>query len=210
MKCPHCTINIYENWDTNSLHRFGNTLNWLYRSAQCPECKKLTIQFKRGDEEEWRQVFPFGSNRGPIPPDVPQSLAVDYEEACLVLPLSAKASAALSRRCVQNILRANGYKGRDLAVEIDLLLNEPDPRKAIPETLRTTIDGIRNFGNFSAHPITDVTTLQVIDVEPHEAEWCLEIIEEMFQQFYVRPAIARARKAALDAKLASAGKPPSK
>jgi hypothetical protein len=47
-------------------------------------------------------------------------------------------------------------------------------------------------------------------VEPHEAEWCLEIIKELFDHFYVGPAIAKAKKAALDAKLAAAGKPPSK
>jgi hypothetical protein len=32
----------------------------------------------------------------------------------------------------------------------------------------------------------------------------------MFEHYYVRPAEAAARKAALDAKLAAAGKPPSK
>jgi hypothetical protein len=111
---------------------------------------------------------------------------------------------------LQNILRANGYRAKDLAKEIDLLLSETDPRKAIPETLRVTVDAIRNFGNFSAHPITDVTTQQIIDVEDHEAEFCLEVLEEAFQHFYVRPAQAAARKQALDAKLTQAGKPPSK
>ena len=137
-------------------------------------------------------------------------MASDYVEACRVLPISAKASAALSRRCLQSILRAHGYKANDLAKEIDLLLNEQDPKKAIPETLRVTVDGIRNFGNFSAHPITNITTLQIIDVEPEEAEWCLEILEEAFQHFYVRPAQAKARKAALDVKLMTAGKPAAK
>jgi len=108
------------------------------------------------------------------------------------------------------MLHAHGYKAKDLAKEIDLLLNEPDPKKALPHRLRETVDGIRNFGNFSAHPIDDKTTLQVIEVEPHEAEWCLQILEDMFEQFYVGPAAARGRKAALDAKLAAAGKPPSK
>jgi hypothetical protein len=97
-----------------------------------------------------------------------------------------------------------------LAREVDLLLNEPDSSKAIPASLRMMVDAIRNFGNFSAHPITDVTTLQIIDVEPEEAEWCLEVIEECLQHFYVRPSEAAKRKAALDAKLARAGKPPSK
>ncbi len=141
---------------------------------------------------------------------MPPEIAADYEEACQVLPISPKASAALARRCLQAILRAHGYKAKDLAKEIDLLLDESDPKKAIPETLRLTVDGIRNFGNFSAHPVTDATTLQIIDVEPEEAEWCLEILEEAFQHFYVRPVEAKARKAALDAKLAAAGKPAAK
>jgi Domain of unknown function (DUF4145) len=145
-----------------------------------------------------------------VSPDVPKEIAEDYVEACLVLPMSAKASAALSRRCLQNILHQQGYKARDLAAEIDLLLNEQDSRKAIPQALRTTIDAIRGFGNFSAHPIDDKTSLQIIDVEAEEAEWCLEILEGCFEHFYVRPAIAAAKKAALDAKLAAVGKPPSK
>ena len=77
------------------------------------------------------------------------------------MPISAKASAALSRRCLQNMLHAHGYKAKDnLAKEIDLLLNEP---AVFRDKLRVTVDAIRNFGNFSAHPINDVTTLQVID-----------------------------------------------
>ena len=108
------------------------------------------------------------------------------------------------------MLHAHGYKANDLAKEIDLLLNEADPRKALPHKLRETVDAIRNFGNFSAHPIDDKTTLQVIDVEPHEAEWCLETIEDLFEHFYVGTAAAKAKKAALNAKLAAGGKPPAK
>ena len=182
---------------------------WDYSNAECSNCDQLTIKLENPQGTSWT-VHPRGSNRGPVPHQVPANIAEDYAEACNVLPISAKASAALSRRCLQNILRSHGYKGRDLATEIDLLLNESDASKAVPQTLRVTIDGIRNFGNFSAHPITDVTGLQIINVEEHEAEWCLEILEEAFQHFYVRPSEAAARKAALDAKLAKAGKPPSK
>lgn len=116
------------------------------------------------------KVYPTGTNRGPVSPEVPQEVSSDYVEGCNVLPVSSKASAALSRRCLQNMLDSRGYRARNLSVEIDLLLNEPDPRKAIPHRLRETIDAIRNFGNFSAHPIDDKTALQVIDVEPNEAE----------------------------------------
>lgn len=209
MQCPHCTIHFADNSDKSHLYRHGHQLAWDYITCQCPECDNLTI-YLEDPQGKSRLVFPMGANRGPVPPHVPTNVAEDYVEACNVLPISAKASAALSRRCLQNVLRSHGYRARDLATEIDLLLSETDASKAIPQTLRVTIDGVRNFGNFSAHPITDVTGLQIIDVEPHEAEWCLEILEEAFQHFYVRPAEAAARKAALDAKLAAAGKPPSK
>ncbi len=178
MKCPHCAIHFHENWEAATFRRDNDYLweerlplrsprKWGYRSAQCPECKEITLEITRLNEyniasEVWRLVYPIGANRGPVPQ------------------------------------------------EIDLLLNETDPKKALPHRLRETVDGIRNFGNFSAHPIDDKTTLQVIDVEDHEAEWCLETIEELFEHFYVGPAMAKAKKAALDAKLAAAGKPPSK
>lgn len=221
MQCPHCAIHIHEAWDTNNLSRNNYLISWQYRTAICPECKTIIIQIGKpsaddidnvedDDNTNWSLIYPSGANRGPVPTEVPNNIAQDYVEACNVLPISAKASAALSRRCLQTILRAHGYKAADLAKEIDLLLNETDTRKAIPESLRNTVDAIRNFGNFSAHPITDLTTLQIIDVEPHEAEWCLETIEEMFQHFYVRPKQAADRKAALDAKLKAAGKPNSK
>jgi hypothetical protein len=224
MKCPHCAIYFHDNWDDHYMDRgsglvtspdIGTGVYWYYRSALCPECKDVTIEIARHYSHEttgevWRQVYPIGASRGPVPQEVPKDIAQDYVEACNVLPISAKASAALSRRCLQKMLHAHNYKAKDLAKEIDLLMDETDPKKALPHKLRETVDGIRNFGNFSAHPIDDKTTLQVIDVDPHEAEWCLQILEDMFEHFYVGPAMAKAMKAALDAKLAAAGKPKSK
>jgi hypothetical protein len=226
LRCPHCTTDFHEHWvvarflraDRNPIsvpfHDFA--VFWHYRFTVCSKCKDLIIEIAPittdgvNQLQVWRMVYPIGASRGPISPEVPSQIADDYIEACNVLPISPKASAALSRRCLQNILHASGYKARDLATEIDLLLNEADPKKAIPQRLRDTIDGIRNFGNFGAHPINDKTALQIIEVDDHEADWCLEILEECFEHFYVGPAIARERKAALDAKLTGAGKPPSK
>ncbi|WP_245304067.1 DUF4145 domain-containing protein [Agrobacterium bohemicum] len=111
---------------------------------------------------------------------------------------------------MQGILTKEGYNKKDLVKQINDLLDERDLTKSIPLNLRTTIDAVRHFGNFSAHPLNDVTTLQVIPVEAEEAEWCLEVIEECFEHFYERPALALERKAALDEKLLRAGKPLSK
>jgi hypothetical protein len=116
----------------------------------------------------------------------------------------------LSRRCAQAVLREAGYTQRDLAVQVDAVLSETDPLKAAPTGLRTTLDLIRNFGNFGAHVINDQTTLQIIDVEDQEAEYCLDVLDALFDHYYVKPAEAKRRKDLLDAKLKSAGKPPSK
>ena len=82
--------------------------------------------------------------------------------------------------------------------------------RALPRRVREAVDGLRHFGNFAAHPTEDKATLDILEVEDHEAEWCLETIEELFEHFYVGPEMAKAKKAALDAKLAAAGKPPSR
>ncbi|WP_197462350.1 MULTISPECIES: DUF4145 domain-containing protein [unclassified Erythrobacter] len=128
----------------------------------------------------------------------------------MVLQLSPKASAALSRRCLQSILASHGYASRNLVDQITSAIDEPDASKSLPTAIRENIDAIRNFGNFSAHPITDRTSLQVVDVEEGEAEWCLEILRDLFDHYYVAPAKSAARRASLGSKLAGAGKPAMK
>lgn len=65
-----------------------------------------------------------GFGRGQILlPAFCESIATDYVEACRVLLASAKASAALSRRCLQVMLHDQGYKKRDLAKQVEQLLN---------------------------------------------------------------------------------------
>jgi hypothetical protein len=216
MRCPHCTISIHEDWGNGQI--IANMVlnnDWCTQIMRCPECRKDIIRLGRRMQggpmpDTWMQVYPLGNSRGPIPPDVLPSITKDYEEAANVLPMSAKASAALSRRCLQAVLNDAGYPQRDLAKQIDAVLNETDPKKSLPTAIHDTLDAVRNFGNFSAHPITDQTTLQIVDVEPHEAEYCLDILDGVFDQYYVKPAEAKRKRAALNAKLQAAGRPPSK
>lgn len=219
MKCPHCTLVIHPHWYENGIARTRSQIAWVLRTMTCPACAKDILELGSVNLErslgmhgpdDWRQVFPQGSNRGPVPTEVPAEIASDYNEAASVLALSPKASAALARRCLQSVLRGAGYPQKDLAVQINAALAEADARKAMPTGLHTILDAVRNFGNFAAHRITDQTTLQVIDVEPHEAEFCLDILDAAFDHYYVRPAEAVRMKAALNAKLTAGGKPPAK
>ncbi len=120
---------------------------------------------------------------------------------------SPKASAALSRRCLQHILRDEaGVKKQDLFREIQEVLDSGK----LPSHISGGLDAVRNIGNFAAHPIKSQSSGEIVDVEPGEAEWNLDVLESLFDFYFVAPARSAARKAALNKKLADAGKPPVK
>ena len=150
-------------------------------------------------------VHPKGTNRPPVPANVPKDFGEDYHEACLVISDSPKASAALSRRCLQHILREKaGVKNpNDLAKAIQEVVDDP----AVPSDVAETLDMVRNIGNFSVHPNKSLSTGEIVDVEPMEAEWCLDTIEVLFEFYFVRPANIERRIQAVNDKLADTGKP---
>ena len=137
----------------------------------------------------------------------PTSLLRTDIEAALVIADSPKASAALSRRCLQHVLREKAkVKKQDLAKEIQEVLDNGK----LPSHLSEGIDAVRNIGNFAAHPMKSTASGEVMEVEPGEAEWNLDVLDGLFDFYFVQPALLAAKRAALDAKLASAGKPPLK
>jgi hypothetical protein len=145
--------------------------------------------------------------RKPAPAEVPKGLAEDYNQACLVLNDSAKASAALGRRCLQIILREYAkVKPQDLSKEIDEALAS----KQLPTYIANDIDAIRHIGNFAAHPIKSTNSGEIVDVEDGEAEWTLDTLVQLFDHYFVGPAEAKKKRDALNAKLADAKKPPLK
>ncbi len=219
MICPSCEVAFHEGedtWDaTNELEESRMFRYWVCMMTLCPECEVPIIRFEGRVKHtnqlvEAKVVYPTSATQVSVSPSVPEPMRSDYIEASNVLPISPKASAALSRRVLQAILSNNGYKGRDLAKQVEAVLDEKDPTRVLPLAIRNKVDAIRNFGNFSAHPLTDTTTLQIIDVESEGSEWCLEIITDLFEHYYVRPATDAKKLADLNQKLADAGKPPAK
>jgi hypothetical protein len=72
--------------------------------------------------------------------------------------------------------------------------------------LTESIDAIRNVGNLAAHPIKNTNTGVIVEVEPGEAEWLLDVLETLFDFAFIQPERLRVRKAKLNVKLAEAGK----
>jgi len=80
----------------------------------------------------------------------------------------------------------------------------------LPSYIAESLDAIRSIGNFAAHPIKRQSTGEIVDVEPGEAEWNLDVLEVLFDFYFVAPDRTKARRNALDKKLADIGKPPVK
>lgn len=222
MKCPHCTVEVHPAFSgTGITNANGHLLyaqnsggllaSWVVNAMICPACKKGVLFLKETPNDNpagisVRLIQPKSTVRPPASPEVPADLAEDFNEACAVIEDSPKASAALSRRCLQGVLRGNGYTQHDLAPAITAIL----AAKVLPTPLAVSLDAIRNIGNFAAHPMKDTNSGEILPVEPHEAEWNLDVLEGLFDYFYVAPAREQAKIAVLNAKLASAGKPPIK
>jgi len=225
VKCSHCqTAFNLENADSSGV-RLGQDAEffWLLSWVQCPTCERFVIILiseppkdegsstqddgiaPEPDYERSRtlMVHPLGATR-PLSRDVPAAYADRFQRAVRVLPMAAEASAAISRRLLQDLLRGEaGITRRDLSSEIQELLDS----NVLPSGLANEVDVIRTVGNFAAHPIKSQSTGEVMEVEPGEAESLLDVLEELFDFYFVRPAASRRRREKLNEKLKDAGKP---
>jgi len=199
VECPHCLVEFHPpfseafiQWDNGR----GEWLTdadgyWTYSFTLCPRCKRSTIYLSLREKSHSEKVlnrimvWPKGIARAPLPKEVPEKYVGDYREACLVLSDSPKASAALSRHCPQLILRDEvKVKPWKLHAEID---DAAKSGKLPPYISELLLDAVRHFGNFAANPEKDGATGEIIDVEPGEAEWSLDVVEALFDFCFVQP-----------------------
>jgi Domain of unknown function (DUF4145) len=218
--CPHCRIAYREEVRHYHIEDDADGTHYMVASL-CPSCNRLMITHGAGEpiyrndagmipdglgRKKWSHlIHPLNSStHGPAPAEVSPDLARDYEEAAMLAALSPMASAALSRRCLQNTIRdKTGISKGNLAQEIDDVIGQ----NLLPADLADQLDAIRHIGNFAAHPIKSQDTGSIMAVEPEEAEWNLGVLEGLFEFWYVRPARTAAHKADLNRRLRDAGKP---
>ncbi|TRZ90946.1 MAG: DUF4145 domain-containing protein [Methanosarcinales archaeon] len=235
--CPHCRTTVnFECPDFKHSHPYNDSHffpdsekeHLCITSVLCPACLRLVITIETLTLTQTPRpgtdsgivatvpkdilsvksevvVWPQSSERAPIPPEVPAHIVSDYNEAALIFGLSPKASAAISRRCLQTVLgEAGGTKAKDLSKQIDEVLSK------LPSHIAESIDAVRNIGNFAAHPQKSQSSGTILDVEPGEAEWTLDVLDTLFDFYYVQPQKLQQKRAALNLKLKEAGKPPMK
>jgi hypothetical protein len=221
MKCPHCRTAFHDEAERTTIGEDADG-GWVLVKRQCPECNRIILHLENGTpfygpgrsfvlapDEEIKSIMvrPKGSSRPPCPTEVPKEFAEDYNDACVVLPDSPKASAALSRRCLQNILREVAkVKPSNLADEIQEVIDSG----TLPSYIVEAIDAVRNVGKFATHQIKSEKTGEILSVELGEAEWNLDVLEALFDFYFVQPNVIKKKRTALDQKLKEAGKKPMK
>lgn len=199
-QCPYCRHNATIDAANRSynVHYFdhgnyvGDYLGLVSYVTVCPnaECKKIcadvdlyntTIENRErtiaGAPRQTWKLLP-SSDAIPFPDYVPQAIRQDYEEACKIKNLSPKASATLSRRCLQGIIRDfKGIVKKRLVDEIEALRDEVDT-----DTWEA-IDAVRQIGNIGAHMEKDIDV--IIEVDPEEAQLLIELIETLIKDWYI-------------------------
>ena len=226
MICPYCKIGIqvqFKNhttipyiWDDEDCD-YGK--GYELKNGLCPACGELIIILTDGRIEDNRDgleiyelgaefiIYPVHKNTRDLPIEVQGIYRKDFFEACQVLEISPKASAAISRRLLQHLLREEfNIKRKNLVQEIEEFISKHD----IPTYLKESVDAVRHIGNFAAHPQKSITTGEIIDVEHGEAEWLLEVLEALFDFSIVQPKRLDIRRNKLNTKLNELGKPEMK
>lgn len=162
-----------------------------------PNCKKLTLVVELcrssftdvgwlsygpkidGVIKTWN-LLPH-SRAKPQPAYIPEQIRQDYLEACLISDDSPKASAALSRRCLQGIVRDFWEIQKNERGNLGAELNSIKDR--LDEDTWEAIKTIRSVGDIGAHMEKDVNV--IIDIEPSEAGLLIELIETLLEDWYV-------------------------
>lgn len=157
-----------------------------------PDCTEVSLEvglhsaawnysdlYLAGTIHSWR-LLP-RSRAKPQPEYIPEAIRNDYTEACLILEDSPKASATMSRRCLQGIVRdfwklPENQRG-NLGAELNKIKDKVDP------STWDAITEIREIGDIGAHMEKDVNF--VVEVEPDEASLLVELIEVLLADWYV-------------------------
>lgn len=191
-KCPFCNVICYDDGKITKrcyesfIHSGAGNVqdddagNVILELSKCPECGKVAVELSSYYKSE-EKIIPYSyppAGTIPLPDYIPQPICTDYIEAVSIVNASPKASATLSRRCLQGMIRDFwGIKKGRLVDEIKEL------QKEVPPTQWSAIDALRKIGNIGAHMEKDVNS--IVDVDPSEAKSLLKLIELLIGKWYV-------------------------
>lgn len=209
MKCPHCLESFHDFYEVILV---GNDTqgDWGIISRKCPSCERVILVLASGkissvggrnlfeSVKNERLIYPRATSRTSLSKEIPDEFAREYREACFILADSPRTSAALSRRCLQRLLREKAHvKPSNLANEIQEVIDSG----SLPPYIAESINDVRKISNFAAYPIKSERTSEVADVEAGEADWNLDVLEVLFHFYFVQPSVIKKKREILNLRL---------
>lgn len=206
-RCPFCSANSMISKDnlTRSVSLVNNASKHGHRavaitSVSCAnqDCRELSLYVDFGPYtslrsasgfvsykiEDWevelsKSLLPDGVTVS-VPSNVPEEIAITYKEAARIAEVSGRASAAMSRRCLQGMVRhffdIPSNKRGNLGAELSFVKDRIDP------DMWDNLQAVRGVGDIGAHMDNNVD--QIIDISPEEARILLALIESLFKEWY--------------------------
>lgn len=190
--CPYCGNG--ENFENNHDSRNVGFYNGFYKGDiqesklendfvvhwfRCSnkKCSKVCVtSFNRLSGKQF-DILPEATYKH-YPDYIPLQIRQDYEEACIIIEKSPKASATLYRRCLQGMIRNFwGIKKSRLVDEIEELQSKVTPAQW------KAIDSLRKLGNIGAHMEKDVNV--IVDIDQDEAQKLQKLIELLMDKWYI-------------------------
>lgn len=148
---------------------------------KCPNCLNTTVKILGvGTQFTNKEMFFYPDSHAKQYPDyIPQAIRDDYEEAYKIVNLSPKASATLSRRCLQGMIRDfwEITPQKNLAQEIDAIDDRVTPQ------IKAVLHSVRKLGNIGAHMEHDVNL--IVDIDSNEATQLIKLIELLIKNWYI-------------------------
>lgn len=190
--------------DVKSKNEFESKIGVRIMTILCANdaCKRITLRvalakwgFVNGrgvvelPNEPDIAIFPLlpESAAKPQPEYIPAPLREDYREACRIRDLSPKAAATLARRCLQGMIRdfcgiARATLNAEI-LELRRLLDAGEQPRGVTHESMDAVDAVRSVGNIGAHMERDIDL--IVPVDPDEAQLLIELIELLFEEWYV-------------------------
>ena len=229
IKCPYCGSHMPAHWeplytfDERGDQRKGFTcgvhgqpfhsekyeFDWM--ACFNDACKQVIVRVQKRliefrtktvlSEEEWYAVPRKGQPRT-VDPLVPDRYKLPYIKASLIIGDAPDLSGVASGRILAALLREYaGLHQRYLSKQIEEFIK--DTRH--PSRLLENLHYLREIRNFAAHEQADAEGNE-IEIGLAEAEWTLNVIDDLFDYFIVGPEKDRLRRAAFDEKIQKAGR----
>lgn len=198
--CSHCNTGVILNLSGNGYtldEDADDTDGYNVLAGFCPSCNHFTVLLEHGNDLEYNHneieitgidnrtlIYPQNAICRNLDLAIPERYKKNYQEAEIILPISPKASATLSRYLLQLILHEElKIVKRNLEDEI----KELEEKQIVSSKLSKMLQVMRKVANFGAHPKKSTNSNEIVEVENGEAEVMLDLLEELFDCVFVKP-----------------------